>query len=181
MRRLGVVQVDDPALRQPCEPFDLPTDQDLARSVSELLIAFLHPLRAAHAFGKGMGLAAPQIGVNRCAAVVQAPDQPPLVLFNPRIVDTSEETDEQYEGCLSFFDIRGTVERSLRIDVEHVDLDGITHITTFEHAAARLWAHEIDHLQGKLYTDRMSPGVNPVPVERYHGTGTSWRYDPSGD
>jgi peptide deformylase len=181
MRRLGVVQADDPALRQPCELFDLPNDRDLARSVGELLTAFLHPLRAAHSFGKGIGLAAPQIGVSRRAAVVQAPDQPPLVLFNPRIVDASEEADEQYEGCLSFFDVRGTVQRPLRIDVEHTDLDGIRHITSLEHAAARLWAHEIDHLQGKLYTDRMPPGVNPVPVERYHGTGTSWRYDSSAD
>ncbi len=181
MRRLGVVQADDPALRRPCEPFDLPHDHNLARSVSGLLTAFLHPLRAAHSFGRGIGLAAPQIGVNRCAAVVQAPGQPPLVLFNPRIVDTSEETDEQYEGCLSFFDVRGTVQRPLLVDVEHTDLDGITHTTSFQHAAARLWAHEIDHLQGKLYTDRMSPGVNPVPVERYHGTGTPWRYDPDSD
>jgi peptide deformylase len=181
MRRLGVVQAGDPALRRSCEPFDFPDDRDLARSVGELLTAFLHPLRAAHSFGKGMGLAAPQIGVSRSAAVIQAPDQPPLVLFNPRIVDTSEEADEQYEGCLSFFDVRGTVQRPLRIDVEHTDLDGITHITSFQHAAARLWAHEIDHLQGKLYTDRMPPGVNPVPVERYHGTGTSWRYDSSAD
>jgi peptide deformylase len=84
-------------------------------------------------------------------------------------VDASDEADEQYEGCLSFFDVRGTVQRPLRIDVEHTDLDGITHITRFEHAAARLWAHEIDHLHGKLYTDRMPPGINPVPVERYHG------------
>jgi peptide deformylase len=181
MRRLGVVQADDPRLRQRCEPFALPRDRDLARSVSELLTAFLHPLRAAHSFGKGVGLAAPQIGVDRCAAVVQAPDQPPLVLFNPQIVDASEHTDEQYEGCLSFFDVRGIVQRPLRIDVEHADLDGATHITRFERAAARLWAHEIDHLHGKLYTDRMTPGIEPVPVERYHGTGASWRYGSSTD
>jgi peptide deformylase len=181
MRRLGVLQADDPALRRPCEPFDLPGDRDLARSAGELLTAFLHPLRAAHSFGKGIGLAAPQVGINRCAAVVQAPDQPPLVLFNPRIVDASEDADEQYEGCLSFFDVRGTVQRPLRIDVEHTDLAGTTHITSFEHAAARLWAHEIDHLQGRLYTDRMLPGMKPVPVEHYHGTGSSWRYASTAD
>jgi peptide deformylase len=96
-------------------------------------------------------------------------------------VDVSEETDERYEGCLSFFDVRGAVRRPLRIDVEHTDLDGMTHITSFERAAARLWAHEIDHLQGKLYTDRMAPGVEPVPVQQYHDSGTSWRYGPSGD
>lgn len=178
MRRLGVVQADDPALRRPCDPFDLPADRDLARSVGELLTAFLHPLRAVHSFGKGMGLAAPQIGIARCATVVHAPDEPPIVLFNPRILDASEKSDEQYEGCLSFFDVRGIVTRPLRIEVEHTALDGEKQITTFEHAAARLWAHEIDHLKGKLYTDRMPAGVDPVPVERYDGTGTSWRYEP---
>jgi peptide deformylase len=121
-----------------------------------------------------MGLAAPQIGVTRRAAVIQAPDQAPIVLFNPRILHASEESDEQYEGCLSFFDVRGTVRRPLRIDVEHTALDGDTRITTFEHAAARLWAHEIDHLDGKLYTDRMPAGVDPVPLEHYDGTGSSW-------
>lgn len=179
MRRLGVVQADDPALRQPCEPFDLPSEREIAQSVTELLTAFLHPLRAAHSFGKGIGLAAPQVGVTRCAAIVQAPDQAPVVLLNPRILDASEHTDEQYEGCLSFFDVRGTVSRPLRIDVEHTSLDGDTCITTFEHAAARLWAHEIDHLNGMLYVDRMPPGIEPVPVERYEGTGTSWRYGDS--
>jgi peptide deformylase len=176
MRHLGVVQDGDPILRQPCDPFDLPSEVEIARSLGELLTAFLHPLRSAHSFGKGMGLAAPQIGIPRRAAVVQAPDETPLVLYNPRIVDRSDETDEQYEGCLSFFDVRGMVERPLRIDVEHTTRDGSVHIATFERAAARLWAHEIDHLDGKLYTDRMQPGHDAVPVERYRGTGSSWRY-----
>ena len=98
------------------------------------------------------------------------------MLYNPRIVDRSDETDEQYEGCLSFFDVRGKVTRPLRIDVEHTTLDGSVHIATFERAAARLWAHEIDHLDGTLYTERMRPGHAAVPVERYRGTGSSWHY-----
>jgi peptide deformylase len=69
--------------------------------------------------------------------------------------------------------VRGVVERPLRIDVEHTTLYGDTRITTFEQAAARLWAHEIDHLDGKLYTDRMPAGVDPVPVEQYEGAGNS--------
>jgi peptide deformylase len=176
MRRLGVVQADDPALREPCEPFNLPAEREIARGVGELLTAFLHPLRAAHSFGKGMGLAAPQVGVNRCAAVVQLPDAAPLVLYNPRIVDSSEDTDEQHEGCLSFFDVRGNVTRSLTIEVEHTTLDGTQQITAFERGAARLWAHEIDHLAGLLYTDRMQPDDKPVPVTRYPGTGKPWDY-----
>jgi peptide deformylase len=140
------------------------------------LTAFLGPLRNAHSFGKGMGLAAPQIGIPRCAAVVQPPDEPALVLYNPRIVGQSDETDEQYEGCLSLFDVRGIVARPLCIEVEHTTLDGRTHLTSFERAAGRLWAHEIDHLEGRLYWQRLRAPHELVPIERYVGTGSSWRY-----
>jgi peptide deformylase len=162
-------------LRTPAEKFRLPEEAPIARGLGELLIAYLAPLRSAHSFGKGIGLAAPQIGVSRAAAIVQPPDGEPLVLYNPRIVDASAEQDEQYEGCLSFFDIRGLVPRPLRIDVEHTTLDGEPRMTTFERGAARLWAHEIDHLAGILYTDHMT-NSEPLPVERYHGTGSDWTY-----
>lgn len=175
MRRLGVIQEGDPVLRAPAEPFKLPEEAAIANGLGELLIAYLAPIRAAHSFGKGMGLAAPQIGVSRAAAVVQPPDDDPLVLYNPRVVDASAEQDEQYEGCLSFFDVRGVVPRPLRIDVEHTTLDGVTHVATFDRGVARLWAHEIDHLAGVLYTDHMTSS-EPLPVERYRGTGSDWTY-----
>jgi peptide deformylase len=176
MRRLGVVQEGDPILRKPAEAFDLPRERDVAAGLGELLVAYLGPIRAAHVFGKGNGLAAPQIGVSRSAAVVQLPDDEPLALYNPRIVASSDDTDEQYEGCLSFFDVRGMVERPLRIDVEHQTLAGELRMITFERAAARLWAHEIDHLSGTLYVDRLPDGYELVPFERYTGTGEAWRY-----
>jgi peptide deformylase len=176
MRRLGVVQEGDPILRRPAEPFDLPRERDVAAGLGELLIAYLGPIRAAHVFGKGNGLAGPQIGIARAAAVVQLPDSEPLVLYNPRVVESSDDTDEQYEGCLSFFDIRGLVQRPLRIDVEHQTLDGAIRFITFQRDAARLWAHEIDHLAGTLYLDRMRPDIAPVPVEHYKGTGERWHY-----
>jgi peptide deformylase len=98
------------------------------------------------------------------------------VLLNPRIVDESSETDDQYEGCLSFFDYRGLVTRPLRVDVEHARLDGTRLITSFEQAMARLVSHEIDHLDGRLYVDRMAPGTDLLPVEEYHQAGRPWSY-----
>ena len=100
----------------------------------------------------------------------------PVVLLNPRVVDADPDTDEQYEGCLSFFDLRGLVPRPLRLDVEHAQWDGSRIITSFEFGMARLVAHEIDHLEGRLYVDRMAPGVPLVPVEEYRETGHPWRY-----
>jgi peptide deformylase len=61
------------------------------------------------------------------------------------------------------------------LEVEHQEVDGRKRITIFERGA-RLVAHEIDHLNGVLYTARMRPGVEPIPVSEYRGVGQSWRY-----
>jgi peptide deformylase len=129
-------------------------------------------------FRKGVGLAGPQLGLPYAIAVVRPPERggEPVVLLNPRIVGESGETDEQYEGCLSFFDHRGLVSRPLRIEVEHARYDGTRVITVFEQALARLVGHEIDHLQGRLYVDRMPAGAPLLPVEDYRQTGSPWAY-----
>ena len=90
------------------------------------------------------------------------------------MIDESEQRDVQYEGCLSFFDVRGEVERPTRIEVAHDHPDGHTEITTFRGGTARLVLHEIDHLQGRLYTDRMPPGTSVVPLSQYDGAGRPW-------
>jgi peptide deformylase len=77
-----------------------------------------------HTFGKGLGIAAPQIGIDRTAAIVRPPGGDTITLLNPRIVEESAETDEQYEGCLSFFDVRGMAPRPLVMHVEHQDING---------------------------------------------------------
>jgi peptide deformylase len=130
-----------------------------------------------HNFGKGMGLAAPQIGIERAAAIVRPPgDADPITLLNPEIIEESAETDEQYEGGLSFFDVRGRTPRPLVIHVEHRDIDRTTRITAFERGIARLVAHEVEHLHGILYRARMKPGVEPIPVTEYKGGGSQWSY-----
>ncbi|MEU6190234.1 peptide deformylase [Nocardia sp. NPDC047038] len=176
MAGLGIVQEGDPILRQTARGFDLPTEAETARRVVAELTSAAERVAKAHVFGKGMGVAAPQIGIGRAAAIVRTTDGNSITLLNPRIVETSPTTDEQYEGCLSFFDLRGRVPRPLTIHVEHTDIDGRTRITVFEHGDARLVAHEIDHLHGQLYTDRMRSDIEPIPVEQYRGSGTSWTY-----
>ena len=68
------------------------------------------------------------------------------------------------------------VPRPLAIEVEHQDIDGTTRITAFERGMARLVCHEVDHLFGMLYRARMRPGVEPIPVSKYQGTGKQWIY-----
>lgn len=178
MHAAGIVQRGADLLRQPARQFDLPVDQNHAREVVARLRTALERLDELHPFRKGVGLAAPQLGIPWAAAMVRPPerDAEPVLLLNPRVVDAALETDEQYEGCLSFFDLRGLVPRPLRIDVEHTRWDGTPVITSFECAMARLVSHEIDHLEGRLYIDRMDPDVPLVPVEEYSESGTPWRY-----
>lgn len=177
MRALGVVQSDDPLLHRPARPFVLPDEAaDVRRVVAELRAASSR-IGHAHTFGKGIGLAANQIGIDRAVAIVlPSGGQDMITLVNATLIESSEHFDEQYEGCLSFFDVRGLVPRPRTVHMEHMDLSGARKITIFERGVARLVAHEVDHLHGHLYTDRMQPGVDVIPVEQYTGTGRDWQY-----
>jgi peptide deformylase len=176
MRSLEIVQEGDPVLGEVARPFDLPGEAEDARRVVAQLVSTLERVGQVHNFVKGMGLAAPQIGIGRAAAVIRTPEGETVTLLNPRISDESAETDEQYEGCLSFFDVRGMVPRPLAIEVEHQDIDGTVRITSFERGMARMVCHEVDHLFGVLYRKRMRAGVEPIPVAKYRGTGQQWTY-----
>jgi peptide deformylase len=177
MKALGIVQDSDPVLRRPARSFALPAEAEDARRVISELQSTIYRVAKAHTFGKGMGIAAPQIGIERAAAIVRPPGSDDVItLLNPWVIDSSEDSDEQYEGCLSFFDVRCLVPRPLVIHVEHQDITGDRRITIFERGIARLVAHEIDHLHGILCRDHMREGVQPVPVEQYRGIGTSWHY-----
>ncbi|WP_431981921.1 peptide deformylase [Streptomyces qinglanensis] len=178
MRDLGVVQDGAGILAEPARAFDLPAEHDEAERITDELFAAMERIGRVHPFAKGMGIAAPQIGIGRAVAVVQPPgDAPAVILLNPRITDRSDETDEQYEGCLSFFDVRGLVPRPLNITVETTSLTGEAVTTVYEHGLARLIHHEIDHIDGLLYTARMATGVDPIPVEEYRQTGRAWAYE----
>jgi peptide deformylase len=178
MRGLGIVQRGSDLLRRRARHFQLPREEVSARDAVASLAAALDRLDDLHDFSKGVGLAAPQLGFSLAAAIVRPPerDGEPAVLLNPRVVGESGDTDEQYEGCLSFFDYRGLVARPLRIEVEHARFDGTRVITSFERAMARLVSHEIDHLEGRLYVDRMAPDASLVPVSQYQHAGRPWAY-----
>ena len=126
----------------------------------------LDQVAVTHRFASGVGLAAPQVGIDRAALVVRRAERA-VALLNPRIVQESARSEERYEGCLSFFDVRGMVPRSVAIQVEHHDPQGTRYVASFNGTLARLIAHEIDHLHGALHSDRMRSGLAPVPVIPY--------------
>ncbi|MFC9463721.1 peptide deformylase [Streptomyces coelicoflavus] len=170
-----------PLLAEPARPFSLPAEREAAEQAVESLFTSMERIAGVHTFAKGMGIVAPQIGISRAAAVVQPakPGAGAIVLLNPRIIAASQETDDQYEGCLSFFDVRCLVPRPLRITVETTTLDGTTVTTDYERGLARLVQHEIGHLDGHLCTVRMRPGVQPISVTEYRQTGRAWSYEHS--
>lgn len=107
---------------------------------------------------KGVGIAAPQIGINRNAVWVQRFDkknEPFEFFINPKITRYSDIVRHGREGCLSIPDIFGKVYRSLVIRLEYYDLKGKFHDETVEGFTAVIFQHEYDHLLGTLFTDRL--------------------------
>ena len=107
---------------------------------------------------KGVGIAAPQIGINRTAVWVQRYDkegEPFEFIINPKITWYSDIVRYGREGCLSIPDIFGKVHRSLILRLEYYDLDGNFHDESVEGFTAVIFQHEYDHLIGTLFTDRI--------------------------
>jgi len=106
---------------------------------------------------KGIGLAANQVGVTRRVAVVDTNDgQPPVALINPDILERKGKVVQE-EGCLSIPEIYGNVERALHIVFETTGLDGKRVRMEASELRARAIQHEIDHLDGILFIDHLSP------------------------
>lgn len=103
---------------------------------------------------KGVGLAAPQVGRRERLCVVDADDQR-LVVINPEIV-LAEGKIKGEEGCLSIPEIYADVQRSARVIVRAQDIDGKWYEVDASDLLGRCLQHEVDHLHGKLFTDRLS-------------------------
>jgi peptide deformylase len=171
----GIVQRGAQILVVPARQFRFPDEAADAAGVVDRLVEAADRVVRRHDFSNGMGLAAPQIGVDRAASLVRPRgDAEPFVLFNPRVVAQSPDEDMLYEGCLSFFDVRGMVPRPRWLEVEHTTPDGAVVRTAFDMGLARLVVHEVDHLHGVLYVDRMRDGYELVPEPEYRKQRSPW-------
>lgn len=109
----------------------------------------------------GVGLAAPQVGVSKRIVVIdvhngEEGERVPLFLINPEIIEHSQETMLNEEGCLSVPDQRAEVERYMSVKVRYVDYHGKEQEIIGEGLLAICLQHELDHLNGVLYIDRLS-------------------------
>jgi peptide deformylase len=115
----------------------------------------------------GVGLAATQVGVMSRVLVYDI-DDGLVALCNPRIIDTSDETELSEEGCLSLPGIEVPIERSVSLTCEALDIDG-NPVTIEAHGLlARVIQHEIDHLDGVLIIDRATPEERKAAIQRYN-------------
>lgn len=108
--------------------------------------------------GGGVGLAAPQVGVNvRVMAYLEIKGTKAVgkLLVNPKIVNRSEDTDVGVEECLSFPGVKGPVERPTWVEVEAQTIDGKVRQFRIENFEARLFQHEYDHLDGVVFIDHL--------------------------
>jgi peptide deformylase len=121
-------------------------------STKKLAADMLETMHAA----PGVGLAAPQVGVSERLIVVGYEERE-YVVVNPEITRMSEETVMAEEGCLSLPSLYGDVERAAGVRVQGLDLSGKRFTLDAEEWLARIFQHEIDHLDGILFTDRMAP------------------------
>ncbi len=177
LRDVGIRQEGDPVLRQECEPFDLPRERAEATALWEQLRRHVDRLQQIYPFTKGIGLAAPQIGIARAMSIVR-PSQgaDDIALINPAVLWQSEEQDQKYEGCLSFFDVRVPAPRPLAIRVQLSAFDGQRVEHSFDRGLARLVLHEIDHLRGTLARDLVRPGAKLIPLSEYAEGSREWEY-----
>ncbi|MCE1201358.1 MAG: peptide deformylase [Bacteroidia bacterium] len=114
-----------------------------------------------HPDHKGVGIAAPQVGINRQLIVVQRFDKdekPFEVYFNPQITAYSDSLHLRAEGCLSIPGMRDMVERPWGIQLKYQDQTGVWREEYVEGFTARIFQHEIDHLNGVLFTDKIFSG-----------------------
>lgn len=133
---------------------------------------------------RGVGLAAPQVHVPLRVAVIEiesnprypeAPARPLTVLINPAVISRSAEMEDDWEGCLSIPDLRGRLARAAKIEIEATDENGNVQKIAADGFFARAIQHEIDHLDGKVYLDRMTDFSGLAHLDeyyRYHAPAT---------
>lgn len=106
---------------------------------------------------RGVGIAAPQVGIGKRFCIVYTPWDSTQVFVNPRITAFSDDMVEAEEGCLSIPGLLGMVSRHVAVVVRYQDLKGQEQMKTLEGLSAVVAQHEIDHLDGILFTDRVAP------------------------
>jgi len=155
-----IVTIGDPVLREPAR--EVAAGELGSDAVQTLIDDMIETMRDAD----GAGLAAPQVGVSKRIAVIEVregnpryPYKPPIpltVIVNPELTPLDPTTFATNEGCLSIPNLRGDLERFENIGARWLDRDGEPHEEARRGLTAGTFQHEVDHLDGILFVDRMA-------------------------
>ena len=171
MRRpLRIAQIGHPILRQPTRI--LSREELLSEEIQSFLDDLVETMREA----SGAGLAANQVyqSLRICAVEVRnnsrypyRPNIPLTILVNPVLTPASDETFINYEGCLSVPNLRGQVRRHCEVHVEALDREGNSISTVVKGMTAATYQHEVDHLDGRIFLDRVEDPNSVVTLENF--------------
>lgn len=166
-QQLPVLTLGDPRLRGRAQPVEN-LDDRLQRLIDNLMWTAEKT--------NGVGIAAPQVGEPLQLFIVasypnlrypHAPRMEPTAMINPRIIAHSDEQVAGWEGCLSVPDQRGQVERWHTVEVEYGDRRGQLHRQVFTDFVARIFQHELDHLNGTVFVDHVADPATLLTEAEY--------------
>jgi len=158
MAILNIVKEGDATLRKVCRP---------VTEITPRILQLLDDMRDTLIEANGAGLAAPQVGILRRIVLVDNGEEI-LELINPEIIEASGE-QEEVEGCLSVPDVWGVTHRPYWVKVKALNRHGEEIVVEGEELTARCFCHELDHLDGHLFTDGALRLLTPEEVEEIRG------------
>ena len=158
MCMLEILTLGNDVLRKKCTSV-----VDFDKKLEDLVVAMLDSMHSSD----GIGLAGPQVGVEKRLFVCHVPDDEPRVFINPDIIGTSQEISPYEEGCLSIPGVYSEVMRPRAITVQAWSLEGKPFKMDAEGILARVIQHEMDHLKGVLFIDHLTEKKRMRIVSQY--------------
>ena len=165
-----IVQIGNPALRVIANVVE--ESQIASKEIQGLIDDLIETMRHAN----GAGLASTQIAVPYRVCVIEVnknprypykPDIPLTVLINPKVTFLTEERINVYEGCLSVPNLRGSVDRCPEVLIEGLDREGQSLSFVAKGISAGTFQHELDHLDGLVFTDRMNDASSLTTIDEF--------------
>ena len=156
MTILDIAELGNPILRCHAQSIETVAEPRILQLIDDLI--------ATAEFRNGVGIAAPQVSESCCLFIIasrpsirypQAPKMSPTAIINPTIISYSNEIVKDWEGCLSIPGLRGLVPRDRAIEVEYTNIAGDRVRKIFTDFIARIFQHELDHLNGMVFLDRL--------------------------
>ncbi len=166
--QLTIIELGNFILRQQAKPVKNIKDESIQKLIDELMLTVIQ--------ADGVGIAAPQVARSQRLFIMasrpnsrypKAPYMEATAIINPKIIGHSSETAKDWEGCLSVPGIRGLVPRYQAIEVEYSDRNGKLQKLELTDFVARIFQHEYDHLEGKVFLDRVESTLDLITEAEY--------------